>query len=170
MFDWVSSIGPNTWAFIVLLLFMGAVAVFVMTKGVTGYIIGGVLYVGALGALAHLVAFRGSSVPVLDTPWGITAAMVGVLLIGINLISSRKELQARGGGGGNFRDQVPSLNTKAILIVTVAIVMIGVALTFFADNLNLELGGSDRGVTIAQNQTGPVYENMFRSFEEFLAR
>lgn len=170
MLDGFAGMGGYTWSLIILLIVL-TIGSFIATRGLWGYIIGGVVSAGAVGAMAQIIAYRGTRMPVLDTSWGMTVAMAVLLILAVNLLYGWKSISASPGASGNFRGRIPTeLNTKAIAAIAAGVVFLAVSLGFFVNNLDITFGESNRGAEIAENQFSDVNKGIWRSIERFLAR
>lgn len=163
--------GPYTWAIIILAIF-GMLGGLLTTRGTVGYLIGGMIVVFSIGGIFQIAAYRDFTVPLLNRSAGFTAAMVVLLVLGLNLIfGQRRSGSTRNEASVSVRDRIPSMNVGALVAIVIGGVFVLVALSTLFGNLSFSVfDPSGRGADIAQDQFNDIGSTVFRDIERFLAR
>lgn len=170
MFDWLGQIGPYSWAVILLMVIVVPALAWVMTNGLAGYIIGGLLSCFVLGTVVNIICFEGTKVPSTNLPIGVGTATAMAVFLGYNLIVNRKTVLASSGDGFDLRGRIPSYTPKSIAAVVFGVMLIGVGVVTLLGTIDLDSTNAERGASIATNQFNNQSAPYFRRLEHFLAR
>ena len=169
MFDWIEQIGPNTWAVVVLLIALVVFAA-LMSRGLGGYLVGGLLSCFAFGAIVSIICFDGTRLPSTNYPVGVAAAIGMAAFLGFNLLVNRVAIAGGSESSRSLRDRVPEYNTKSIVAIVLGVALIGVAVVSLLPSLDLSGIKTDRGISIATREFNGQSDPYFRKLERFLAR